>query len=100
VFDRDSLSMEQNQVNRVNKDPRIENERWFVCLFIQRQTSFNLTNCSLFWLWTCVLSVTGRKKLDEVDDGTGFSTTTSGVEVNIGGWCWWFVRFNDEGELE
>jgi len=47
-----------------------------------------------------VLSVTGRKKLDEVDDGTGFSTTTSGVEVNIGGWCWWFVRFNDEGELE
>jgi len=32
-----------------------------------------------------VLSVTGRKKLDEVDDGTGFSTTTSGVEVNIGG---------------
>jgi hypothetical protein len=45
-------------------------------------TSFNLVNCSVF----CVFSVNGKKKLDEVDDDKGaFSTTTSGVELKIGG---------------
>ena len=49
------------------------------------QTSFNLVNCSLFEFG--VFSVRGRKKLDEVEEGAGFSMATSGVEVKIGGSC-------------
>ncbi len=60
-----------------------------------KYTSFNLINSSLFW----VFSVKGRKKLDEVDEDTGFSVTISGVELNIGGSWWWFVRLS-EGEFE
>ena len=62
------------------------------------QTSFSLANCSLFW----VFSVSGRKKLEDVDEdggGNGLSASTSGVELNIGGSGWWSVRLSS-GKFE
>jgi hypothetical protein len=93
MFDRYLMLLEQNRINQVDKDPRNDNEKKMKSLV--EQTSFSLINCSLFW----VFSVSGRKKLDEVDEDAGFSTMTSGVELNMGGSCWWLVRFN-EGEWE